>query len=38
MNTNDYGKWLSETMDKLGIKQAPVIGISYATRLLQKLM
>lgn len=40
LNTKDdsYGKWLSETLDKLKIEKAPIIGISYGAFLLQKIM
>jgi pimeloyl-ACP methyl ester carboxylesterase len=38
LNNNEYGKWLSETFDQLGIKKAPVIGASYGGFLLQKLI
>jgi pimeloyl-ACP methyl ester carboxylesterase len=37
-NNDDYGRWLSETMDELKLSQASVIGISYGGFLLQKLM
>lgn len=38
LNNNDYGKWLSETFDQLGIEKAPVIAASYGGFLLQKLI
>ncbi|MCD6065416.1 MAG: alpha/beta hydrolase [Bacteroidetes bacterium] len=38
MNDKSYGKWIAETMDGLGIKQAYTIGISFGGFLLQKAM
>jgi pimeloyl-ACP methyl ester carboxylesterase len=38
MNNDCYAKWLKETMEKLEIASAPVIGVSYGAFLLQKLM
>ncbi len=35
---DSYGKWLSETLDKLKIEKAPIIGISYGAFLVQKVM
>lgn len=33
-----YAQWLLETMDKIGLEKASIIGISYGAFLLQKLM
>jgi pimeloyl-ACP methyl ester carboxylesterase len=38
LNNNDYGKWLSETLDQLGLEKVPIIGASYGGFLLQKLI
>lgn len=38
MKDNSYGDWLSEVVEKLGISQAPIIGVSYGAYILQKLM
>lgn len=35
---NDYAKWLAETMEKLHIKSAPIIGVSYGAFILQNMM
>lgn len=35
---NDYGKWLSEMFDQLGIEKASVVAASYGGFLLQKLI
>ena len=33
-----YGKWLAEVMDALALEKAPVIGVSYGSFILQKLI
>ncbi len=33
-----YGKWMAETIEKLGLKSVPVIGVSYGGFLLQRLI
>lgn len=38
MKDNSYGDWLSEVVEKLGISQAPMVGVSYGAYILQKLM
>lgn len=38
LHDTSYGKWLDEVMEGLGLKKAPVIGISYGAFLLQRLM
>ncbi len=38
LSNDDYGKWLSETLDLLNLKKIPVIGASYGGFLLQKLI
>ncbi len=38
MDDDSFGKWLAETMEQLGIQEAPVIGVSYGAFILQKLM
>ncbi len=35
---NSFGRWLSETMEGLGLDKAPVIGVSYGAFLLQRLI
>ena len=35
---NSYGLWLTDVFEKLGIKNAPVIGVSYGGFLLQRLI
>ncbi len=38
MNDDSYARWINETMDKLALKTASFIGVSYGAFLLQKLM
>ena len=34
----DYGVWLSEVLDKLELESAPVVGVSYGSVILSKLI
>jgi len=38
MQGADYGKWIVEVMDKMGIEKAFFIGVSFGAFLLQKVM
>lgn len=38
LKDNSFGIWLAETMDKLGIEKAPIVGVSYGAFILQRLM
>ena len=38
INDESYGKWLAEVFDALKLKKAPVIGVSYGSVLLARLM
>lgn len=38
LQNNEYGRWLSETLDQLHLQSVPVIGASYGGFLLQKLI
>ena len=38
MQGGDYGKWIAEVMNKIGIEKAFFIGVSFGAFLLQKVM